>query len=85
MTTNGPRNELIARRKPVVGILVLGLILAACGTADTEGAATSGAPEETSTTTTAGADRGWSSQRGELRRGRSRAWAVPDAGFVHDE
>lgn len=52
MTTNGSRNELIARRKPVVAILVLGLILAACSAADTEGAATSGAPEETTTATT---------------------------------
>lgn len=43
---------MITRRKPVaVAVLALGLVLAACGTADTEGATTTRAPEETTTTT----------------------------------
>lgn len=52
MATIHSRNERITRRKPVVvAILALGLLLAACGTADSEGATTNGATEETTTTT----------------------------------
>lgn len=52
MTTTRSRNELITPRKPVaVAILALGLLLAACGTADSEGAMTTGALEETTITT----------------------------------
>lgn len=51
MTTTRSRNELITRRKPIaVAILALSLALAACGTADSEGATTTRAPEEATTT-----------------------------------